>query len=268
MKIYHPQSGFSGATRDQCFLVSDNAGVELGQGSVVSRNVRDVYPERPLEIVMDMDAHPRARDMLYGALRAEAAVLHRQAGRAPGRLYIACQMGDAERYHYFKSLGFDDTDGDELFVWRLSKHERTVYPPLSTQIIEIPRRSRSEAEGVVRRMQAFGAGEHAVEWLEDVSRTPNFCAFAVYGGSELWGEIVVTGEDQEAKIEALYTVPKYRSHDVATALLSQVRLTLLDRGVKFVRMNVPRRNLRAMRLLQRMHFEWVRTDQLFMGVDL
>ena len=167
MKIYHPQSGFSGATRDQCFLVSDNAGVELGQGSVVARNVRDVYPERPLEIVMDMDAHPRARDMLYGALRAEAAVLHRQAGRAPGRLYIACQMGDVERYHYFKSLGFDDTDGDELFVWRLSKHERTVYPPLSTQIIEIPRRSRSEAEGVVRRMQAFGAGEHAVEWLED-----------------------------------------------------------------------------------------------------
>lgn len=268
MKIFHPQSGMNGAQRDNCFLIQDNAGVELGQGSVIARNVKEIYPERPVDIVMVMDAHPRARDMLFGALRAQAALLHRQAGRAPARLYTLCQMGDVERYHYFKSFGFDDADGDELFVWRLSKHERMIYPPLSTQIIEIPRRSRAETEGVVRRMQSFGAGEHAPEWLEDVSRLPNFCAFAVYGGSELWGEIVVTGEDQEARVEALYTVPKYRGHDVATALLSQVRLTLLERGVRFVSMNVPRRNLRAMRLLQRMHFEWVRTDQLYMGIDL
>ena len=72
----------------------------------------------------------------------------------------------------------------------------------------------------------------------------------------------------EARIEALYTTPKYRGHDAATALLSQVRVTLLERGVRFVRINVPRRNQRALRLLQRAHFEWVRTDRLFLGVDL
>ena len=55
---------------------------------------------------------------------------------------------------------------------------------------------------------------------------------------------------------------------MATALLSQVRVTLLERGVRFVRINVPRRNQRALRLLQRAHFEWVRTDRLFLGVDL
>lgn len=268
MKIFHPQSGMNGAQRDHCFLIQDDAGVELGQGSVLARNMREVYPERPMQIALDMDAHPRARDMLFGALRAQASALHRQAGAPPARLYTECQMGDMDRYNYFKFLGFDDADGDELFLWRLSKHERTVYPPLSTQIIDIPRRSRAESEALVRRMQTFGAGEHAVEWLDDAARTPNFCAFAVYGGSELWGEVVTTGEGQEARIEALYTTPKYRGHDAATALLSQVRITLLERGVRFVRINVPRRNQRALRLLQRAHFEWVRTDRLFLGVDL
>ena len=53
-----------------------------------------------------------------------------------------------------------------------------------------------------------------------------------------------------------------------SAARAGARVTLLERGVRFVRINVPRRNQRALRLLQRAHFEWVRTDRLFLGVDL
>ena len=56
MNIFHSNGPIRGADRESCFIVKDDAGVELGQGSLVIKPMMELLPERPMNIILDMDA--------------------------------------------------------------------------------------------------------------------------------------------------------------------------------------------------------------------
>ena len=72
MRIYHPVRGVGGALRENSFAIIDDAGVEIGQGGLEFRVLTKMLPDRPLDIEMNMNAHPVASDTLFGALSARA----------------------------------------------------------------------------------------------------------------------------------------------------------------------------------------------------
>lgn len=268
MNISHPNGPMRGVERESCFIVRDDAGVELGQGSLSVKSMMDVLPERPLNFIMNLDAHPAAMDMLFGALMIRARVMHQRRGSTPARVVVPCALTDAFKHDYFLSMGFDDTDGEELFRFVMPERLREMPPPLGTGVVPVPMRTQNETDQLVSRMDRYTGEQWSLSRFESILNTPHFMALAVYSGSELCGEIVVSGQGPDAMIEALYTLPNWRRQGVAMALLSQALHALASREVQYLYGRAIRRNARALSFLSRMGFEWVMTREILLGKNL
>lgn len=271
MRIYHPVRGVGGALRENSFAIIDDAGVEIGQGGLEFRVLKKMLPDRPLDIEMNMNAHPMASDTLFGALSARAESIKDEQKGLPARLYTRCAIDDAERHEYFTRMGFDDVDGDELFVLRVPADmstRRRNYSPVGTKGIDVDLRTRTRREEFLVSLKEFGCVEHASEWLEERMKDPVFIARAMYYGSDFVGQMLVTGTQNEAVLEFVCVEPKWRGRGVASALVDEALMQLSSQHVPYMRATAVRRNQSAMRLFQRSGFEWVRTECYLLGRDL
>ena len=271
MRILHPVRGVGSALRENSFMIIDDAGVEIAKGSLEYRVLKKMLPERPLDIEMTMNAHPMASDTLFGALTARAESIKEELGGLPARLYTRCAIDDAQRHEYFTRMGFDDYDGDELFILRtpqdLSSRRRN-YTPVGTKSIDVDLRTRTRREEFLLRLKDFGCVEHASEWLEERMQSPVFMAKSVYMGSDYIGDVLVTGHQGEAVLEMVLVEEKWRGHGVASSLMDEALMMMHRLGVPYMRANAVRRNKSAMMMFKRSGFEWRRTDSYLLGRDL
>lgn len=270
MNIYQPVRGVDGALKENSFAIMDDMGVGIGEGSLSSRVVKKMYPDRPLEIEMTMRAHPAARDTLFGALTARAERIKDEHKGMNARLFIRCALDDMDCREYFTRMGFDDADGDELFYIRTSQGEgrRRNYLPVGTKSIDADLRSRIKREEFLLSLKDFGGVEHASEWLEARMHEPGFIARSVYCGEDFVGHILCTGSQNEAVLEMVCVEQKWRGKGVASALADEAMAILKERNVPFLVARAARRNGSAMRMFRRIGFEWARTDCLLLGRDL
>lgn len=271
MRIYHPVRGVGGALREDSFAIIDDAGVEIGQGGLQHRVLKKMLPDRPLDIELNMQSHPMASDTLFGALCARAESIKEEQGGLPARLYTRCAIDDAERHEYFTRMGFDDFDGDELFVLHVPQDmstRRRNYSPMGTKGIDIDLRTRTRREEFLIGLKEFGYVEHANEWLEERMKDPVFIARAMYYGSDFVGQILVTGTQNEAVLEMICVEPKWRGKGVATAMIEEAMMQLSGQHVPYMRANSVRRNKSAMQMFKRSGFQWVRTDCYLLGRDM
>ena len=89
-------------------------------------------------------------------------------------------------------MGFDDFDGDELFVLPVPQDmstRRRNYSPLGTKGIDVDLRTRARREEFLLSLKEFGYVEHASEWIEERMKDPVFIARAMYHGSDFVGQI-------------------------------------------------------------------------------
>jgi|GEM_PF-995901 len=268
MKIFHPQATLHGAERDNSYIVQDVAGVELGQGWLQMSTGPVLMPDRSLRIRMFMDAHPAARDMLYGALYTRARYLGMQRGSAQSRLVAECAPEDIEMRGYYSKAGFNDTDGEELFHWDLKSEHRPFYAPVGTTIAPTFLQSFADTDSLLKRINHWGNQQHEVEWLMEASELPYFAVFGVYSNNDCIGEVMATGSDGEAVLEMLYTLPKWRRHHVATALMFHIKEVLSQRGATKLRILTPRSNEAAVGLLKKLRFQWGGTVKIYPTLDL
>lgn len=271
MRIYHPVRGVGGALRENSFAIIDDAGVEIGQGGLEFRVLKKMLPERPLDIELNMNAHPVASDTLFGALCARAESIKEEQSGLPARLYTRCAIDDSVRHEYFTRMGFDDYDGEELFVLRIpadTSLRRRNYSPVGCKSIEVDLRTRTRREEFLVRLKEFGCVEHASEWLEERMKDPVFIARAMYYGSDYVGEMLIHGQPNEALLEMVLVEPKWRGKGVATALIDEAVMQLSKMGVPYLCARAVRRNQSAMHMFKRSGFEWVRTECYLLGRDM
>lgn len=271
MKIYHPVRAVGAALRENSYAVIDDVGVEIGRGGLSHRMLPRMMPDRPLEIEMTMDAHPAARDTLFGALTADAQNIKAAHGNVPARLFVRIPPENNEEIReYYAHMGFDDFDGDELYYFPIANiaGRRRVYYPVTTKSIDVDLRTRVRREEFLQELASFGGEEHASQWLEARMQDPGFVAKAVYAGSDFVGEILVTGTQSEAHIEMILVEPKWRRRGVARALIDECLAELAQAGCAYLTARCPRRNNAATQLFGRSGFTWAGTESVMMGCNL
>ena len=74
---------------------------------------------------------------------------------------------------------------------------------------------------------------------------------------------MATGNGTEAALEMLYTFPNWRGRNVASSLMYFYRDMLRGRGAAAMRVNAPRSNAQAMKLFEKLGFEWIGTNKLY-----
>ncbi len=265
MRIFHPQTTLHGAERVNSYIVQDEAGMEIGQGWLILSSAR----EPVMQIRMYMETHPAARDMLFGALSARARYIARSRGPGATRLIGTCSPSDLEQLAYFKNEGFDDSDGEELMQWDLLKPMHPFYAPVGTRVSQTLLQNYADMQSLLVRINRWGGQHHEIEWLMEASEQPYFVVTGVYSANnECIGEMMATGADGEAVLEMLYTVPAWRRHHIATALLLYTKEQLSKRGAVTLRAQAPRSNTPAMGLFQNLHFQWLYTLQIYPSITL
>ncbi len=268
MRIFHPQAMLHGSERDNSFIVHDNAGVELGQGWLQIDSSRASSPDRPMQIRMHMDTHPAARDMMFGALYARSKFLSLQRRGAPARLVADCDPNDAEMRYYYALAGFDDSDGEELFHWDLKVERQRFNPPVGSNIAPTFLQTYDDMESLLKRINHWSGQQHEIEWLLEAADLPYFLVCGVYHGDDCIGEAMVTGSDGEAALEMLYTLPKWRRHHVATALMLHMKDILAQRGAGTLRVLGQRSNKPVIGMLQKLQFRWIYTAKIYPSMNL
>ncbi len=270
MRIYQPVKGIGGALKENAFIVIDDVGVEIGSGWLQFRVLRNMFPSRPLVIEMAMDAHPVARDTLFGALTARASSIVAEHKSMPARLFTRCAIDDEDRHAYFTGMGFDDFDGDEFFVLPIDPNNgrRRYYNPVGTQSVDVDLRTRVRREEFLSKLVNYGYEEHASEWLEARMHEPGFFARELYYGSDFVGAILVTGRQNESVLEMVCAEKKWRGRGVASSLIEEATEALRAQNIAYLCANAVRRNASAMRMFKRCEFEWVRTDCYLLGRDI
>ncbi len=268
MRIYHPPMPLHGAERENSYIVHDMAGVELGQSWLHVAIDKESWPERPLRILLHLDAHPAAREMLFGAAVARAKQIRALRPDLPGRILAQCHPQDIEMMHFYQAMGFDETDGIDMFRWQLTPSQRPFFPPVGTQIADTFLETRADVESLLMRVNKWSGQLHALEWMQEAIELPYFLACGVYSGKDCLGEILLTGSDGEAVLEMLYVVPAWRRHHIGTAMLLHAKDILIQRGAVSMRVKAQRSNHAAIAMMQTQRFDWLDTVQVCPGMDI
>ena len=89
--------------------------VQLGTGYLIPFVQRELYPEQPLNIYMEMTAQPSARYLLFGALTARAGLIKEKYPGMKARLYTQLDATDAEMQAFYQRCGLQMDDAEDLF---------------------------------------------------------------------------------------------------------------------------------------------------------
>ena len=93
-------------------------------------------------------------------------------------------------------------------------------------------------------------------------------AKAMYYGSDFVGQMLVTGTQNEATLEMVCVEPKWRGRGVASALVDEALMQLVQQQVPHMTARAVRRNASAMKFFKRSGFQWVRTEEYLLGRDM
>lgn len=233
MRLSHPAAPFQGIDPRDVFLVSTDSFVQMGYGYVVRSYQTSLYPDRPLQIYLHMDAQPSARTLLLGALLARAEQLRQEFPTVKARIYAFLPTNHWDMINFYMQHGFVSSDAEEEYLF--DAPTASIPPvPMGCQLYTVPLTSQEEALSFLRRLNEHRLMPITPEYFYAQMQQPYFCAIGYYHNQQTpVAELFTTGSsDGAAGLVSLYVDPRWRRKKMATQLLTAAGTLLAQRGAK------------------------------------
>ncbi len=267
--IQHPLAALPGIPLENSFQVLDETGEKCGNAAVVEYINHTMLPDCPLNYYISINARSdRAFDLLLGATLARSMTLRTRKPHLKARVYAPCKPYDQLSLRNFQEAGFLNDDAIIRMRRILSPASRMPNPPVGCVIAPIALENDDDAEGIVRRMNAYSVTERSIDWLAQLRREQMLEVHGVWQDQRLLGEMILSAYGAEGRLEMIYTRPEYRRRGIATALISHAEQVLLRNGIRSLTAEVWRRVVSAMSLFETLGFESVSPTILYPGIDL
>jgi GNAT superfamily N-acetyltransferase len=258
----------NGAPRENIFQAYDGNEQRCGMAAVAEYINHAVLPERPLNYYLTLEGFARARDMLFGAAYARARILRAKHPELPARIYASCSPRDPERLMFFGEMGFRDTDSEYVMRRVLRADDRLPKPPVGTRIAATRLSSDEACERLLSRMNPYSVTARGMDWLDRARSEHFFAAYAVLEEDRILGEALINGYGAEGRVLMIYTLPKYRRHGVARALLAAADGMFIEQGYKGATALVWERCRAAMELFETCGYSKASQSILYPGINL
>ena len=266
MRISHPQAPYQGVAPENVFFVANDQHVQMGTGYVIPFMQKEMYPDRPLHLFVQIEAQPSARALLYGALLARAEQLKEQTPGLPVRLYSLVSPENLDMMHFYEACGFKDDDGEDMFRFTMPQGYPRV--PMGMQFASVPLHDEASQVSFLNRLNAHRiqpfSRDHLTLWMQQ----QHFMALGFYKNGLPVAECIFTGTGQNVTLLMIYTAAEYRRQGMAIQLLESAFNLLRERGVITVYTHIFRRNLPQMKLVQHFGGHYLRTVSALPGIDL
>ena len=265
MRVFHPAQTNNGIPPENVFLVADSANVTVAEGFLVHSYHPYLFPERPVNMFVSVNAKGPGRDMLLGALLARAYQLRQQTPFLRARVFSQVSTQDAALLSFYLDGGFQADDA--LDIVRLSMPNAKPQAPMGYDMGAVPLDSAVEQNTLLIRLNTYRLDLLQLPLLQQYIAMPNFVAIYMARGAEIVGEVVFTGDGDYAKLIGLYVMPNYRRLGLSKSLIAAGMTALSARGVTNFEADVIRRNVPQCRLAQSCGATFVRTACIYPGVN-
>ncbi len=268
MRITHPQATFRGIPAEDTFFASNEQHIQLGTGYLIPFVQKELYPARPLNIYMEIDSQPSARNLLFGALLARAIVIRDQNYPGmPARLYAQLDASDADLVHFYQHSGLTADDAEDLFYFPLPYAEPGK-TPMGVQYASVPLENDAQQDAFLQRLNAMRISPIQRDQLTLWREQPGFLALGFYRAGRPVSELVTAGTGPEASLVQVYTRAEYRHQGMARSLVLQASAILRERGIQGLYAHIFRRNTPQVAFMQSIGATYTKTIALLPGVDL
>lgn len=241
MRLSHPSAPFQGIPPEDVFFATNDRYVQMGMGLTVLSMQPELYPEKPLQIYVYIDAQPSARDLLLGALIGRSEQLRAMYPHLKGRIYTEVSPNQWEMLNFYNRNGFANTDAEEEFVFQLP--QVPPQPPMGCQFASVPLQTVQDQQAFLQRLNAYRMTPIGLDYLTLQMQQPYFMALGYYRGDQPMAEMLVTGASPEtATLAMLYVRKEYRRRGIARALLGSCAGILRERGTAQMITHIHSRN--------------------------
>ena len=184
--------------RKTFFLLADDFNTVVGQGHLVRTHHPYLFPERPINIFLSISTRGPGREMLLGALLARAIQLHQQTPYLKARVFAQVGMDDAPMLSLYMDSGFEADDALDIIKIQMPPAKPSA--PLGYDMGFIPLQSSMEQASFLMRMNMYRLDLLTQPILRQYMGMQHFIALYIARGSEIVGEIAMTGQGDTAQV--------------------------------------------------------------------
>ena len=266
MHVFHPAQAYQGIPPENLFLIADESNQAIAQGYMRQTYQPYLFPERPVNLYFEMQTQGPGRDMLLGALLARAYQLRAQTMYLKSRVYTQVTPGDEATLRFYTDAGFDTEDAEDIV--QLGMPDAKPAAPMGYELGLVPLGSPVEQAAFLTRMNTYRISAITPEALVRYLQMQDFTALYVSRGKEIVGEGFFSGQGASASLLGLYVMPNYRRLGIAKNLIAAGMQALGQKGVGRVDAAVLRRNAPQCHLAQSCRATFIRTRNLYPGVNI
>jgi len=266
MRVYHPPVPYQGNPTENVFCVADDLGNEVGVGFVMLLYQPQIFPERPVNLYLQMNVQPAAKHMLLGALLGQAMRLKRQFPGQKARIYTEVSVDDPQNLEFCRHNGLKLDDAEDQVL--LSAPDMPFKLPMSFEFGPVPLNNEYEQNAFLMRMNAYRVGGLTLGILGTEMTRRRFMAMAVYRAGVPIGEILVSGDGDSCYIIGMYVQPNFRRLGLSKAMVSRVMEIMRAEGVSQFSAFILRRSVIQQALARRFKPRLKRTIAIYPGIDM
>lgn len=266
MRVYHPLFPYQGIAPENVYCAADDMGVEIGVGYINYFSQPHLFPDRPINMFLQLEGQPVARYMLLGALLARAQQLRDQTPYAKARLYTEVGVEDTRTCDFYLRNGFVLDDAEDMV--RLEIPEGGGKVPMSYTVANVPLTNEYEQNAFLQRLNMNRIAPLNLGFLDVCRQKPHFLAMGIFQNGIPAGELLMTGESYRSDLIAMYIQPAYRKLGLGKGLLGRSMALLREEGVSQVNALVLRRSIPQCALAHSFDAKFLKTTALYPGINL
>ena len=119
MRLSHPNAPYQGVPPEDVFFAANDQFVQLGVAYIILNMQEELYPERPLQMYIDIQSQPTARNLLLGALLGRSEQIRAAFPQLKGRIYTEIAPSQFDLVSFYNQNGFQSRDAREEYIFPL-----------------------------------------------------------------------------------------------------------------------------------------------------
>ncbi len=231
MRLSHPGAHFQGIPPEDVFFAANDQFVQLGIGYIILNMQEEMYPERPLQLFIDIQSQISARNLLMGAVLGRSEQIRAEYPQLKGRIYTEISPAQFDLTTFYTMNGFLMSDAREEHHFPLPSGP--AQPPMGCEFASVPLQTVQDQMAFLARLNRHRLSPISHDFLTLQMQQPYFLALGYYRAGHPIAELLMTGASSDTSaLVMLYVQRDMRRKGVGRSLLQAASELLRQRGVR------------------------------------
>ena len=231
MRLSHPSAPFQGIPPSDVFFAANDQYIQLGIGYVILNMQEEMYPERPLQLFIDIQSQVSARSLLLGAVLGRSEQIRADYPQLKGRIYTEIAPAQFDLMTFFTMNGFVMNDAREEHIFPLPSGP--AQPPMGCEFASVPLQTVQDQMAFLARLNRYRLSPISHDFLTLQMQQPYFLSLGYYRSGHPVAELMMTGASNDTSaLVMLYVQRDMRRRGIGKSLLQAASELLRQHGVR------------------------------------